>query len=250
MKTIKTLCFTLLALTYGCSGDDDNGTPEIQYADFPITITKTSTTDPGANRSFNFTYNNENQISNISIVLPEGEVYRDYELSYSNGNLIRIADGDFGYTFAYSTENRLNNLVLDNGVVNVTVPVTYDENANTYSLTLEGTSVLTVDEGETMPLSYMTESTETTIAYTTMDGVFKDLEYHVALGIFFGGNQGIDYFFFHPFALQGILFTNETETTEWTITNSQDGQGKIVQVNAATPFASYAYSIEYEQREP
>lgn len=249
MKTIKALCFTLLALTYSCSSDDDNNPPQTQYANLPTTITKTSVTNPEANRNFNFTYNTENQISNISIVFPEGEVYRDYGLSYSNGNLTRIADDDFSYTFGYSPENRLNNIVLDNGVVNVPVPITYDENANTYSLTLEGTTVFTVNEEETMPLLYTTESTETVIGYTTMDGVFKDLEYHIALGIFFGGTQGLDYFFFHPFALQAMFFTNETGSTEWTIANTTNEAGLITQVSATTPFESYSYAITYEQRE-
>lgn len=250
MKTTQTLCFTLLMLTYGCSGDDDKNTPETVYAYLPKTITKTSVTDPGANRTFNFTYNNANQISNISIVLPEGEVYRDYDLSYNNGKLTSIVDENFNYTFAYSPENRLNNMVIDNGAVNVPVPVTYDGSGNTYSFTLEGTTVFTVNEDETMPLLYTTESTETTIGYTTMDGVFKDLEYQVALGIFFGGNQGLDYFFFHPYALQSLFYSNETSSTEWTITNTLDEAGHITQIQAHTPLEAYTYTIAYEQREP
>lgn len=249
MKTIKTLCTIGLVLICGCNSDDGNNTPQTVYGDFPTTITKTSTTDPGENRSFNFTYNNANQISNISIVFPEGEVYRDYGLSYSNGNLTRIADDDFSYTFGYSPENRLNNIVLDNGVVNVPVPITYDENANTYSLTLEGTTIFTVNEEDTLPLLYTTESTETVIGHTTMDGVFKDLEYHVALGIFFGGTQGLDYFFFHPFALEAMVFTNETGSTEWTLVNTTDAAGLITEVRATSPVASYTYTITYEQRE-
>ena len=249
MKTIKTFCIALLTLTFSCSSDDDNGSPQTQYGQFPTTITKTSVTNPDVNRSFNFTYNNENQITNISIVFPDGEVWRNYHLGYNNGNLTSIVDGDFNYAFGYSSENRLNSIAIDIGSDVITVPVEFNAATNTYIFTLEGTTNFTVNEEATMPISYTTESAETTIGYTTMDGAFKNLEYQIALGIIFGGTQGLDYFFFHPYALQSMFFSNELGSTEWTITNTQDEAGNITQTQAVTPFESYTYSIEYEQRE-
>src|SRR5690606_23214395 len=116
---------------------------------------------PTVNRSFNFTYNNENQISNISIVFPEGEGYRNYVLSYNNNRIISIDDGNLEYAFGYSAENRLNSLTIANAVESITIPVNFNDVTNTYSLTLEGTVQFTVNEEEPIPLIFATDSTET-----------------------------------------------------------------------------------------
>lgn len=249
MKTLKTLCILLLVFTFGCSNDDDNNTPNVETGFFPKKITKTSVTDPTVNRSFNYTYNSDNQISNISIVFPEGEVYRNYVLSYNNNRITSIDDGNLEYAFGYSAENRLNSLTLTTAAENVTIPVNFDDVTNTYSLTLEGTVQFTVNEEETIPLIYTTDSTETTIGYTTIDGVFANVPMQIGLNMIFGGLQGLDYQYFHPFALQSMFQTNSSGSTEWTIVNTRDANDNITTINAISPFVAYNYAIEYEERE-
>lgn len=250
MKTLKSLCILLLVLTFNCGSDDDrNNVPPTEMGSFPTKITKTSITDPTVNRNFNYTYNSDNQISNITIVLPEGEVYRNYQLSYNNDRITSIDDGNLEYAFGYSTENRLNSVTIVTNVEEITVPVTFDDVSNTYSLTLEGTSQFTFNEDESIPLIYTTDSSQTTIGYTTAEGVFSDVPIQIGLCMVFGGLQGLDYQFFHPFALQSVFNTNSSGTTEWTITDTRDTSNRIITVNANSPFESYTYTIEYEQRE-
>ena len=249
MKTLKFLCIALFVLSFSCSSDDDNNTPPVEMGSFPTKITKTSITDPTVNRSFNFTYNDDNQISNISIVFPEGEVYRNYVLSYNNNLITSIDDGNLEYAFGYSAENRLNSLTIANAVESITIPVNFNDVTNTYSLTLEGTVQFTVNEEETIPLIFATESTETTIGYTTMDGVFANVPMQIGLNMVFGGLQGLDYQYFHPFALQSMFQTNSSGSTEWNIINTRDANDNITTINANSLIESFNYTIEYEERE-
>ena len=246
MKAIKTLCIALLALTMSCSSDDDTNTPNVETGFFPKKITKTSVTDPTVNRSFNYTYNTDNQISNISIVLPGGEVFRNYNLSYNNGLLTQLDAETIVYSYGYTIEGILSNITLMFGTELVILSVNHDQTAHSYSFTLEGTTTVTLNSDETFMLMYENDSpSNTTIGYTTIDGVFTDVAPQVALQLTLAGFQGLDYLFFHPFQVQGFIHNG----TEWTLTNTRDDNENIVTVVASSPFESYTYTIEYEQRE-
>lgn len=246
MKTIKTLCIALLALTFSCSSDDDNGTPQTQMGAFPKKITKTDDFNPAENRSFNFTYNNENQITNISIVFPEGEVYRSYNFSYNNGMLTHLDSESIGYNFSYGTENILNSITLLFSGDEITVPVNYNAVSHSYSFTLEGTTTITLNADETFPLTYENDNPSlTAIGYTTTDGIFKNLDPQIGLFLTFGGLTGLDYLFFHPHQVQGVLQNG----SEWTIENTRNDNDLITSVVANGPLQTYHYTIEYEQRE-
>lgn len=246
MKTIKTLCIALLALTFSCSSDDDNNTPPIETISLPKKITKTSITDPTVNRSFNYTYNTDNQISSVSIVFPEGEVWRNYNLSYNNGLLTQFDTGTTVYNYTYSSENILSSITLLFGSDDITIPVSHNEIGHSYSFTLEGTTTVTLNTDETFTLIYQNDNpSNTTIGYTTIDGVFADVAPQVALQLTLGGFQGLDYLFFHPYQIQGFIYNG----TEWTLTNTRDDNDNIVAIVASSPFESFTYTIEYEQRE-
>lgn len=246
MKTLKLLCLIMLALTLSCSNDDDNNSPNIETVSLPKKITKTSITDPTVNRSFNFTYNTDNQISNMSIVYSEGEVFRNYDLSYNNGLLTQLDDETIVYNFSYTSENILTSITLSFGADEIVVPVIYNATAHSYSVTVEGTTTMTLNEDETFPFIYENDNPSTiTIGYTTIDGVFADVAPQVALLLTFGGFQGLDYLFFHPYQVQGVMHND----TEWTLTNTRDDDENIVTVVAFSPFETYNYTIEYEKRE-
>lgn len=246
MKTIKTLCIVLLALTMSCSSDDDTNTPNVETGFFPKKITKTSVTDPTVNRSFNYTYNSDNQISNISIVFPEGEVWRNYNLSYNNGLLTQFDTGTIVYSYGYTIEGILSNITLMFGSDPVIISVSHNETAHSYSFTLESTTTVTLNADETFTLIYENDNpSNTSIGYTEIDGVFADVAPQVALQLTLGGFQGLDYLFFHPYQIQGFLYNG----TEWTLTNTRDDNDNIVTIVASSPFESFTYTIEYEQRE-
>lgn len=249
MKQSKIIFKAFIAIWMGVAlvacGKDDDDMPQNEKGFFPAKITKTSTTNPSINRSFYFTYNSDNHITRISIVYPEGEVYRDYRLSYNSGLLTRLSEpSSITYNFAYSAENKLNNITLLFGTESIPVPVNYNATAHSYNLTVEGEITLTMNPDETFALVYES-SAATTVAYTTADGVFADVPSQVALHLIFGGMQGLDYLFFHPYEVLGL----KQNDTQWTLANTRDANGNITKVNVNGPAESYIYDITYEQRE-
>lgn len=175
MKTLKTYTLLLLVLlAFSCKKDDDGGAPQQAY--FPVNITNTST-----GTSLNITYNNNNQISNLSFsdgTTVSAMVYNQ------NDQLTQLMLNGTPYQFSYEANGNLDNIIINGATP---IPVNFNTPNSTFSVgEFEFEIFVTLNSNNNFLRSEAPiGTTRMEATYGTASGIFSNYDVPVALTILF-----------------------------------------------------------------
>lgn len=206
-NTTRTILIGLLfPIIFACSSDDDGVTEEIepQTGYFPSELNYIS--DTGETGTYYFSYNDRNQITNVSL---EAEtVGFEVNFEYENNLTSKFSVNGDEFLLDYTSNGKISSFESD-GTVR---PVVYSESENTYSV---DAYAIELDESNVLA-AYNIGYTIQVKTNPDRDGAFKNLEFQP--GLFFTSlavSYMTDIYFYSPFEVNGyiisgaeVLFTN------------------------------------------
>lgn len=242
--TIKTTVMALLmaSLLFSCSKDDDNPVVENEKGYFPTQISINYFAAPSNNVTYNFSYNEYNEITKFEQVSSTNTYTSTY--TYTNHLLTQMNDNGVITEFSYTSSGRLVSATIGSGTTRI---FAYDAANNKYSWTSGGaTSFVDFNTNNAVEAFSVYSSVFSVNVGTENDGIFKNLAFQPALSITMAYTFGLDIYMLSPSAIGGFSVGSSYTTCE----NTTDENGNIVSAlysEGATPVAEL--TIAYEERE-
>lgn len=189
------LCICLIFVIAGCSSDDER-----PQGYFPTVIEKIDFANSSNNNRIELEYNNQNLISRVEIIDQSGN-NTTKTLTYTDTKLTQTITTRYGNSetrnYIYNANGTLSSVIEIDGDSTLTYPVTFDEEANSYTL-LDGADFFSIflnAEGN----ATLYENSFFGELILTLDnnssGVFKSIDPQIAYQYEFALFSGMDFYF-------------------------------------------------------
>lgn len=253
LNTLNILSILFMALLVsGCGKDDDSSTPEpgptVGY--FPTQISTNVFENPSKDATFNFSYNDYNEITKITQAIGSDTYTNTF--TYTNHLLTEASfdNGSVVYSITYDASGRIASL-SEGG--ETAISFAYDETFNKYTWEAgSNTAYVDFNQNNAIEAMYIIYSNTSISTSAEKDGVFKNLPFQPALSLVLGvfALTNFDLYLLSPSAITGYNTAGTIDSDNYTIENTRDGNDNIVS-------ATYIYSdgtpreelsITYEER--